>query len=246
MPFTAAHPALILPLQRLHSKWLSTTGLIVGSIAPDFAYFLPLYKLSSLSHSLKGLLLFNLPMAFVLAILFHWLIRDHVVRNLPAYLRAKAESITPVTIQQLLGTLPVFVISALIGSFSHLFWDSFTHYTGYFVRNYDFLMQPVSLGFVELPLCRVLQHFSTFAGFCLIGWHITTLPSAPLNTEKHWLSWLAYWVLIGFIGAFIMLLNLPAHFHLSRLEYLVVPYLTGTLFAVILLALVRKLWLLFS
>ncbi|MBB6612267.1 DUF4184 family protein [Pontibacter sp. Tf4] len=247
MPFTAAHPALIVPLLRLHRRWLSVTGLIVGSIAPDFAYFLPVDRLGSLSHSLKGLLLFNLPMAFVLAILFHMLIRDQVMQQLPEYFRKRALAVQPVRVADLLlKNVHIFAISALIGSFTHLFWDSFTHYNGYFVRNYPFLQQPVSvLGILSLPLCRVLQHASTLAGFTVLLWHIHSLPVAPVK-RRFLFAWLPYWVLVGFIAAVFMLLNLPSHFHLSGLERLVVPYLAGILLAVTGLATIRKVRLLFG
>lgn len=246
MPFTAAHPAIIIPLQRLQSRWFSTTGLIVGSITPDFAYFLPGPRLSNLSHSLKGLLLFNLPMAFVLAILFHVLVRDQVAQFLPDYFRKKALTIAPLHIgKYLLRNAHVFAVSALIGSFGHLLWDSFTHYDGYFVRNNAFLLQPVSLGFVEVPLCRVLQHTSTVLGFGILGWHISTLPNTTIK-PKHWYSWIGYWIVIGFMATVFLLLNLPTHVHLSALEKLVVPYLTGLLLAIIVLAVLGKIRHLFS
>ena len=241
MPFTAAHPALILPFLRLKSRWFSTTGLIVGSIAPDFAYFLPYRSYDTLSHSIKGLFVFNLPMAVVLAIVFHAFVREQVIKNLPGIFRERALAVKPVKIgSYMLRNWYIFAISALLGSFTHIFWDSFTHANEYFVRNYSFLLTPVSLGFIELPLSRVIQHTSTFVGFAAIGWYISTLPTIELKRESPF-SWLPYWILIGFIGAVFMLLALPPRLGLTSLEKLVIPFLTGNLFAVILLGVVYKL-----
>ncbi|WP_262496247.1 DUF4184 family protein [Flavobacterium piscis] len=39
MPFTFSHPAIILPLKYLPKNWISLTGLIIGSLTPDFEYF---------------------------------------------------------------------------------------------------------------------------------------------------------------------------------------------------------------
>lgn len=39
MPFTFAHPATVLPFAKKHSKHISVTALILGSMAPDFEYF---------------------------------------------------------------------------------------------------------------------------------------------------------------------------------------------------------------
>jgi hypothetical protein len=247
MPFTAAHPALILPLQRLQSRWFSVTGLIVGSIAPDFAYFISYQSFGKLSHSLIGIFIFDLPMAFALAILFHVLVREQVISNLPDYFRKRALFVKPVKLGScLLNKGHIFVISALIGSFSHLFWDSFTHEQEYFVRNYSgFFLQRVSLGMIDLPLSRVIQHASTFVGLGFILWHISTLQSVPIKS-KPWLAWMPYWLLIGFIGAVYMLLNLPDRFQLTNLEKLVVPFLTGNLLAVILLGAFSKVRALFQ
>jgi len=40
MPFTFSHPAIVLPLATLRRQWISATGLIIGSITPDFEYFI--------------------------------------------------------------------------------------------------------------------------------------------------------------------------------------------------------------
>jgi len=242
MPFTAAHPALILPFLRLKSRWFSTTGLIVGSIAPDFAYFISYRSFGKLSHSLKGLVVFDLPMALLLAILFHGFVRDQVIQYLPDFFRSRAQSIKPVRIgNYLLRNGHIFIVSALIGSFAHLFWDSFTHENEYFVRNYShFFLQPVTLGVITLPLSRVIQHTSTFVGFAFILWHISTLPAATIK-PKIWLTWMPYWVLVGFIGAVYMLLKLPRTLEIYNLERLVVPFLTGNLLAVIMLGILYKL-----
>ena len=40
MPFTFSHPAIVLPLVRKSGHWFSATGLIIGSLTPDFEYFM--------------------------------------------------------------------------------------------------------------------------------------------------------------------------------------------------------------
>jgi len=42
MPFTLCHPALVMPLHRCARRWTSLSALVIGSMAPDFVYFLPL------------------------------------------------------------------------------------------------------------------------------------------------------------------------------------------------------------
>ena len=55
MPFTFSHPALILPLKYFPNKWFSLTGLVIGSLTPDFEYFLRMRIKSVYSHTLEGI-----------------------------------------------------------------------------------------------------------------------------------------------------------------------------------------------
>ena len=46
MPFTFSHPAAVLPLRLLPRHWFSLTGLVIGSMVPDFEYFLRSMRLT--------------------------------------------------------------------------------------------------------------------------------------------------------------------------------------------------------
>ena len=87
MPFTPAHPAIILPLIRW--RYFSATGLIVGSLSPDFEYFFKMSVDSIHSHSRMGLFYFDLPVTIVLALLFHQLVKVNLIGNLPAFLQKR-------------------------------------------------------------------------------------------------------------------------------------------------------------
>lgn len=84
MPFTFSHPAIILPLKKLPKKYISMTGLIVGSITPDFEYFLRMK--SKYSHTISGILWYDLPMGIFLAFIFHNLIKEALINNMPLFL----------------------------------------------------------------------------------------------------------------------------------------------------------------
>ena len=68
MPFTLAHPAAALPFRKTR---LVFSAVIVGSMAPDFEYFLRLAPQGRYFHSLPGLFLCTLPVAFAVLWLFH-------------------------------------------------------------------------------------------------------------------------------------------------------------------------------
>ena len=135
MPFTFSHPAAILPVTLLPKKYYSLTGLVVGSIAPDFAYFIRMDTQSLYGHTIHGLFLFDLPMGLLIAIAYHQLVRNSLTDYSPGWIRSR---IIPYKsfdwLQYLSLNRIVVIISVLFGSATHLFWDSFTHGDGYFVN----------------------------------------------------------------------------------------------------------------
>jgi hypothetical protein len=84
MPFTFSHPAIILPFLKSRKKNLfSATGLIVGSIIPDFEYFLTLSVERRFGHTINGIFYFDLPCALFICFIFHGLIKKPLLNNLP-------------------------------------------------------------------------------------------------------------------------------------------------------------------
>ena len=54
MPFTLCHPAIVLPLYRYAARITSLPGLVIGSMSPDFVYFLSLGISRSFTHTPMG------------------------------------------------------------------------------------------------------------------------------------------------------------------------------------------------
>lgn len=94
MPFTFSHPAIVLPLTYLPKKWFSLTGLIIGSITPDFEYFIRMKVQRDYSHTLSGLFWFNLPLGILLAFIFHGIVRNSLIENLPLFLKSRFSNFT--------------------------------------------------------------------------------------------------------------------------------------------------------
>ena len=84
MPFTAAHPALVLPFIKGNPRFISASGLIAGSLAPDFEYFFKLSVNGVHGHTIWGLLYFDIPVAAFLAVVFHAVVKNNLIDNLPA------------------------------------------------------------------------------------------------------------------------------------------------------------------
>lgn len=126
MPFTLSHPAAVLPLRRCCPP-LRFAGLAVGSIIPDFGYYVPLLAPHAQTHSLWGILLFGLPAGWLLLALLQVLKRP-LCFVLPQPHRG---ALTPLAAPRtrLPGLRDGLWTSGsiLLGAWTHIAWDSFTH-----------------------------------------------------------------------------------------------------------------------
>ncbi len=140
MPFTFSHPALVLPLTYLPHRFYSLTGIIIGSLTPDFEYFLRMKVQSNYSHTINGLFWFDVPLGFLLAYIFHNVVRNCLINNLPIVLQSRFLTYKKFAWNcNLRSKWIITLISLLIGSASHLLWDGFTHSTGHFVQTISVL-----------------------------------------------------------------------------------------------------------
>jgi hypothetical protein len=192
MPFALAHPAAALPFSRCG---LPLSALVAGSMAPDFPYSLHLSGFNQYGHTLGGLFWFCLPSGFAALAVFHGLLKMPLLGLLPrshqTRLVAVAKSFRFFPLRQL------FLIGAalLLGAFTHIAWDSFTHANGWFVQHIPLLKTPLlrtSRG--ALHLYKTLQHGSGAFGvlLCLL-WYAKWFKAAatheveiPMQMAKRW------------------------------------------------------------
>lgn len=173
MPFTLAHPAAVLPLVR---RPFSTAALVAGAVAPDLPYFVrstsvPVsaqswyepFMNATTSHSPLGALTVSLPWALALYGFFR-LARRPAHALLPAVVGPGAPA--PSGAAALLRRGGWVLLSLLIGTATHLVWDSFTHSDGYVVTHVPLLSSPLA---GDLTWARALQHLSTVGGLLVIA-----------------------------------------------------------------------------
>lgn len=160
MPFPLAHPAAVLPLRRYCPRWLNFPALVIGSLSPDLSYLFGENIGGALGHRFVGSFEFCLPAGVVLVVLFYAL-RSTAVRMLPGpYQRA----LLPLC-QRPAGPIWVILISLLIGAWTHLLWDSFTHKDGWAVQHLPLLQSVVvTVGSRTARVCHVLWYGCSFAG----------------------------------------------------------------------------------
>jgi hypothetical protein len=133
---------------------------VIGSLTPDAGYLFGEIHLDTFSHQFLGSFGFCLPAGIVLMTLFYAL-RSPLVRMLPSpYQRA----FLPLC-QRPPGSPWAIVISLLIGAWTHLLWDSFTHTEGFFVQHLPLLQVPLfSVAGRTARVCHALWYGCSFAG----------------------------------------------------------------------------------
>ena len=169
MPFTLAHPAAIIPVRKLAGRWGVLSALVIGSMAPDFVYFLPIGVTGGFSHSLRGTVAFCLPAGLVVYAVFHALLREPLTALLPEAISNRIDA-APDWIPRTLAACVALALSLIAGALTHIGWDAFTHGNTVVVRNLDVLRYPLELTRgVRIPVYKLLQHLSTIGGLAVLA-----------------------------------------------------------------------------
>jgi hypothetical protein len=231
MPFTFSHPAIVLPLTFLPRKWFSLTGLVIGSLTPDFEYFLRMRTESNYSHTIGGLFWFDLPLGLLLAFIFHNIVRNSLFDNLPTQIKSRFSAFRQFNWNgHFKRNWFIVTISILIGAASHIFWDSFTHEHGYFVQTIPALQNSVDFLGGQIPILKILQHSSTLLGGLVIAFAIYRLPTN--NTEKENIN-LKYWTILVGLTLTIIAVRLLSGLQLKQYGNVIVTSISAGLISLI-------------
>ena len=205
MPFTFSHPAAILPLTYLPKRWFSVTGLVIGSLTPDFEYFIRMRVYSSFSHTWAGMFWFDIPLAIFLAFLFHFCVRDKLIDSLPNYFQKRLLAYKGFEwMAYFKMKVLIIIFSCLIGTVTHLLWDGFTHQHGHFVQTISSLQESIFISGYSMPIYNLLQHTSSLLGIVLIIYALWKLPIH--STKSQGINW-NYWIITALITVLAVMLR---------------------------------------
>lgn len=136
-------------------------------MAPDFPYFVLLGHTTMYGHTLPGVFLVCLPSGLLVLWLFHRLFKKPLLSIAPDHL---AYRISADDLRFSFGPasrLAWIAASVIIGTFTHILWDDFTHERGLFVT----MAPELKLYFgLHMPLFAVLQLGSSVVGAALLAW----------------------------------------------------------------------------
>lgn len=238
MPFTFSHPAIVLPLAYLPRQWVSLTGLVAGSLAPDFEYFIRMRLESNFSHTIKGMFLFDLPLALLIAFVYHTIVRNKLIENLPAVLKSRVSTFNSFDWNEFFKKKwPIAVISMLIGAASHIFWDDFTHHDGYFVKRLPILASQLYVWGMEVQVFRVLQYTSTLLGAIIIAFAVFNLPEEKNVTQTISVK---YWSILILIAFVVVAIRLLSGLSISQYSHVIATVISAFLIGLILTPLLMK------
>ena len=238
MPFTFSHPAIVLPMTFLPRHWFSLTGLIVGSLTPDFEYFLRMKIQSNYRHTISGAFWFDLPIGILLAFIFHNIVRDSLFDNLPRGLKLRLSKFKLFEWNEYFKkNWFVVIVSILVGTGSHIFWDSFTHDNGYFVRTIPTLTNNMNIFGRQIQAYKILQHSSTLLGGSIIAIVIFKLTFDRKETRD--LS-IKYWSLLLVLTVGIIAIRLLTGLDYKLYGHLIVTGISAGLISLILTPLILR------
>jgi hypothetical protein len=143
MPHTFAHPFFAAPLKRLMPHTLRTSGLVLGSMAPDFEYFAAMEPYRTIGHTFAGFFFIHLPLCSAAALVMGRLLLPTLPLLLPSCggLDRFAERLSMRPLRTA-GDWLAFIASLFIGFLTHLFMDGWTHGHTVFTNRFAWLHAP--------------------------------------------------------------------------------------------------------
>jgi hypothetical protein len=209
MPFTISHVAAVLPFARFLRRGRVLSAVVIGSMVPDFGWFLPWRPERFETHSAVALLTWSLPVGLATYWVFQYLIKTPVREVLPDRAYGRSLPYAPVAD---VGSLKQWLIAAvgiLAGAVTHLIWDAFTHEGARGVRMVpaiDDWWFAVGAGRVVAGT-RFLQDVSSLLGLVVVAWllwrALRTPSRVPVGSRRlapaERLAWVLAYVLTAFV-----------------------------------------------
>ncbi len=139
-------------------------------MAPDFHYFMGLGPHGKVSHTFAGAFYYCLPVGLAALWLFHRVLKLPLISLAPEWHQARLARFAAPFRFGPARRFAMIVGSLLVGIFSHLLWDSFTHGGGWMVRHIPALRTVVFAGMGGgRPLYNLLQHGCTLLGIAALA-----------------------------------------------------------------------------
>ncbi len=235
MPFTPAHTAILFPARWFNPAYISWTALIIGSMVPDAEYFLWMNSGSYISHTFWGIFVFNLPLTFLIAMLWHSFLSKSLLPKIPFLKNKFKKSYIPDFPKWLAKNYFKFIFSALVGIFSHLFWDSFCHAEGAMTRRLPILIDYANILGYKVRWCYVAWYISTIIGLITIFFII--IDRKALFDFKQWGANIRfYWAKVLIVACALAFIRILLGLNQNVPRHLIIISISGFLYGILIVS----------
>ena len=192
MPFTPIHIIAILPLA--FWKRLPFSALAIGCMIPDLPLFLEVIAYGQ-THAPWGPITTCWPIGLATFVIFQCWLKIPLWDILPVWIKQRTEPLSLPNISARPTFWLLVSVAIIIGAYSHICWDAFTHKGRWGTKLLPMLNSELEIFGRSLPGYKIFQYGSTLLGFPLLtilcGWKLyrwpaneTTRPSTISNHKK--------------------------------------------------------------
>lgn len=201
MPFTATHVAAVVPLSKVWRRDIPFSALAIGSMMPDFPLFFPWGPDYWQMHTITGAWSGCLPIGMACFLLFQCLVKAPMLAALPDCLQRRTTSIAYPALQPRIGFFVWVAAGVLMGAYTHILWDAFTHRQRWGTEQFPVLTETwLTWNGHSVPGYSVLQYGSSvvflpmLAGL-VIAWLWRQTPQDLATYPRMWSGWrVAVWM----------------------------------------------------
>ena len=168
MPFTPTHIVAIMPIAALF-RWLPLSALAIGSMIPDLPWFAPFSPDYAMTHSPAGVFTVCLPLGVAVFLLFQCVIKVPVVSLFPRWVQSRMMTCVKPLLVPSVGFFLCVSIAVVVGAFTHILWDAFTHQGRWGTQLFPILNQTTTIAGQHIPGYKLLQYGSTIVGLPVLA-----------------------------------------------------------------------------
>jgi len=222
MPFTFSHAALVFPINWGFKKWTSMTGLIVGSLVPDFEKFINMRPGNTFSHTWEGVFWFSLPLGLLICFIFHLLVRNPLIDNLPEHIRKRLHVYKGVDwVFHFKKYYLLICISIIIGAFSHIVLDGITKDHERLVRYSPLTGNGITINdSIYLSFSLIIEVLSGVIGLMLVYYFVLRLPKLTMPGQSIF-NKMVYWSVCLLIAALVIFFRISIDDAVDKWELII-------------------------